>query len=192
MRGLGVMDVKGGARITITDNDGVKKRVKSPFYMRWHSMFDRCYSEAYLSRNPSYVGCEVSPEWYLFSTFKEWMEKQNYEGMCLDKDILVIGNKVYSPDTCLFVPPNINLLVTDCTARRGDSPLGVYYNEKRGKYIAACSNQHGQQVKLGQFNDADKAHEAWRQFKLNIVHSMKNDLDEIDIRLYDSLIKRYS
>lgn len=192
MCGLGIMDVKGGARVTITREDGTQQRVKSPYYMRWHSMFDRCYSEAYLSRNPSYRGCEVSPEWHRLSDFKRWMETQKHEGMCLDKDLLYVGNKLYAPDRCLFVPPHINLLVTDGASKRGEHPLGVYYNAHRGKYIAACANQNGQQVKLGQFSDAEKAHAAWRTFKLSLVHDMKSELDSIDTHLYDSLIKRYS
>ena len=38
-----------------------------------------------------------------FSGFGKWFDDNNIDGYHLDKDIKVKGNKVYSPDTCLFV-----------------------------------------------------------------------------------------
>ena len=71
----------------------------------------------------------------------EWIDKNYYEipgeQMCLDKDILCKGNKVYSRETCIFVPERINLLFTKCDNRRGDSPIGVTQeNQVFIKYFA--------------------------------------------------------
>ena len=75
-------------------------------YMAWNNMLSRCYSEAAQKRRPTYQGCAVHPDWHNFQTFAKWYH-ENYpaDGKTyqLDKDILVDGNRVYGPETCLFV-----------------------------------------------------------------------------------------
>ena len=71
-------------------------------------MLQRCYSESHLVRQPTYKGCSVCEEWLTFSNFKSWMEQQDWEGKQLDKDLLVYKNKIYSPETCVFVSSVIN------------------------------------------------------------------------------------
>ena len=73
-----------------------------PYYSAWKSMLKRCYSSKYQDKRPTYKGCSVSDEWLTFSVFKVWMEKQDWEGKQLDKDLLFEGNKIYSADTCVL------------------------------------------------------------------------------------------
>jgi len=73
----------------------------------------------------------------MFSAFREWMDDQGWQGKNLDKDLLVCGNKIYSPETCLFVSPAINRLLTNGMASRGKYPQGVY--KIRDKYRAQIS-----------------------------------------------------
>ena len=73
-------------------------------------MLTRCYSPLWHKQYPTYIGCSVCPEWRYFSKFRLWMSTQKWEGMALDKDILVKGNQVYGPDTCCFIPSAINSL----------------------------------------------------------------------------------
>ena len=84
-------------------------------YKTWQSMLERCYSEKHLKKRPTYKDCYVCDEWLCYSNFKKWYDNNYYEikdeRMCLDKDILIKGNKVYSPNTCVFVPNKINMLV---------------------------------------------------------------------------------
>ena len=88
-----------------------KKTVwQCPFYLKWGTMLKRCYSLKWHKKHPTYIGCSVCPEWRYFSKFRLWMEGQKWEGMELDKDILVKGNQVYGPDTCCFIPTAINTL----------------------------------------------------------------------------------
>ena len=98
---------------------------RCPFYDKWQSMLKRCYSPKWHKRFPSYIGCSVCPEWRYFSKFRLWMEGQKWEGMDLDKDILVKGNQVYSPDTCCFIPGTINYLFGSGRKKKNNLPEGV-------------------------------------------------------------------
>ena len=78
-------------------------------------------------------------DWRYLSKFKEWYLHQTGHdqiGWCLDKDILVKGNKEYSPETCCFVPSDINSLFIRKQNHRGKYPVGVYYNRKDKKFVA--------------------------------------------------------
>lgn len=81
---------------------------KCPFYNAWVNMLSRAYSVKTLKRQPTYEGTTVCKEWHTFSVFRTWMEKQEWEGNQLDKDLLVQGNKEYNPETCCFLPQTIN------------------------------------------------------------------------------------
>ena len=97
----------------------------------WHNMYNRCYREDYLEKNPQYKGCSICDEWLNDrEAFYNWVAENYYiidgEQIDLDKDILVKGNKVYSPDTCIFAPHVINTYFENFT--RKPVPL------KSGKY----------------------------------------------------------
>tara|TARA_R110002049_G_C8858977_1_gene538029 strand:+ start:91 stop:618 length:528 start_codon:yes stop_codon:yes gene_type:complete len=79
-----------------------------PFYSRWVAMLRRCYSVDYKKKKKTYEDCYSCDSWLLFSCFKLWMETQDWKGKELDKDILIKGNKMYSPGTCLFVTTKEN------------------------------------------------------------------------------------
>lgn len=89
-----------------------KNKERNNYYGIWSDMLRRCYSEKYRDKKPSYVGCTVCEEWHNFQNFAKWYEENYYEFedeiMQLDKDILVKGNRVYSPKTCLILPNSIN------------------------------------------------------------------------------------
>ena len=142
-----------------------------PYLSCWRSMLQRCYSEVYKKRQPTYKDCYVCDEWLTFSNFKSWMESQDWEGKHLDKDLLVCNNKVYSPETCVFVPRCINNFMLQSKARRGDYPLGVSYHIHHCKYQARiCSGVAGGKKStlefLGYFETQEEAHRAWQKAKL--------------------------
>ena len=106
--GVGVNDLPYMAQVNEdVTKDGGKRILKSVFrckyYTTWRSMIERCYSKKYLESRPSYIGTSVCSEWLYATAFRKWMEKQDWQGKCLDKDIIVPGSKLYSPDTCAFV-----------------------------------------------------------------------------------------
>ena len=135
-----------------------------PFYQKWTSMLKRCYSEKLQKRQPYYAGCTVSIEWLIFSNFKSWMEKQDWQSKHLDKDILVPHNKVYSHETCLFVTQEINNLLTDSSAARGNLPQGVSFH-KRDQIFESQIRRYGKLSFIGRYDTQKEASLAYRKAK---------------------------
>ena len=108
-------------------------------YKIWQGMIYRCYNEETQHKNPTYKGCSVCDEWHNYSNFKKWFNENYYnvenEKVALDKDWIKKGNKVYSPDTCVFAPMTINNLLTKSNKRRGELPIGVSFDIRRNKYV---------------------------------------------------------
>ena len=152
----------------------------------WQSMLSRCYSKSYRSKFTSYIGCKVCDEWLTFSNFKKWFEEHYVEGWEIDKDILVKGNKVYSPETCCFVPLEINRLLTKAKKRRGKYPIGVskHYNS----FVAYC--QQGQRrERLGKFNTPEEAFFAYKKAKENTIQTVAEKYkDKIEEKVYNALV----
>ena len=144
------------------------KLVHCQFYRKWSNMFQRCYSGKYQARQPTYIGCTVTKEWLSFSNFKSWMEKQDWQGKELDKDLLVQGNKLYSPTTCLFVTREINSLLNDHKANRGLYPIGVSFKKQNNKFRAHISI-NGKLKYLGPFNTPELAHEEYKKAKYDLI-----------------------
>ena len=162
-----------------------------PFYKTWASMLNRCYSTKLHERLPTYKGCSVSEEWLTFSVFKNWMEKQDWQDNQLDKDLLIEGNKVYSPETCVFVTQVVNLFTTERGASRGEWPIGVYWHKGANKFKSQCRNPFTKKREyLGYFTCEQEAHQVWLKRKLELA----KELAEIqpDSRVAEALINRYS
>ena len=109
----------------------------------------------------------------------------------MDKDILFIDNKIYSPDTVIFVPPSINTFVIANNKRRGEYPVGVNFDKNAGKFRSSCrDNITGKLRYLGLYSTQEDAHAAWLTFKMSQITSHKEYLDSIDTRLYEALIDK--
>ena len=194
--GVGVNDLGYRVRVyeELPKNGGkrVRKTVfRCKYYTVWVDMLTRCYSEKYLERNQSYIGTSVCSEWLSATTFRKWMEQQDWHGKCLDKDIIVPGSKLYSPDTCAFVLQATNLFVIARDACRGGCPIGVHLYKRTGKYCAQCGNPFtGKREHLGHFSTPEEAHEAWRKRKHELAQLVADT--ESDPRVVEALKKRYS
>lgn len=97
----------------------------TPHYIKWCTLLTRCYHKKSVDRRLTYKDCRVCEKWHNFQNFAKWFEENYIEGFELDKDILVKGNKIYSPETCCFVPHEINNLFTKSNSARGKYPIGV-------------------------------------------------------------------
>ncbi|NDO52277.1 hypothetical protein FMM75_23935 [Lachnospiraceae bacterium MD335] len=162
----------------------------SESYLKWHDMLVRCYNEKFHERQPQYMGCTVCEEWLNYSNFKVWYDQHKIHGMALDldKDILFKGNKVYSPETCCFVPHAINTLFLNCKKNRGDLPLGVHFDNDKGKYRAEMSFM-GRQIKLGTFDTAEDAFARYKEYKEDFIQDMAEQYrDEIPNKVYEAMM----
>ena len=161
-------------------------------YNRWHSMLERCYSDTSKKRNPTYEGCEVSENFKSYEYFYEWCQKQigfNNEGWHLDKDLLVKGNKVYSEDSCVFLPQEINKILTKRTTSRGEYLIGIYWSKTHKAFKAQVGKNKGGREFLGYFNTELEAYNAYKQAKEAFVKEQANKWkNKIDPRAYEALM----
>ena len=185
-------DVHKGETIDYINGKRKRKKVwRCPYYRAWSGMLERCYSAKWQERYPTYVGCTVSEDWLVFSKFKAWMEKQEWEGKDLDKDILIEGNKVYSAETCVFVTRMVNTFIIDRGAARGEWMIGTSWHKAAGKFQSMCKNPFTKKLEyLGYFDCEQAAHEAWRKRKLELAHELA--AIQTDPRVAKALINRYS
>ena len=141
-------------------------------YKIYYDMLRRCYDPKFHERNPAYKGCKVEDYLLNFQHMGEWINKNYYEvpgeTMCLDKDILYKGNKVYSRETCIFVPQRINNLFTKCDKSRGNNPIGVDQLPS-GNYQVECCNGYGEQLYLGTYSTKEQAFQSYKQYKEKVI-----------------------
>lgn len=104
--GFGINDAE--YPVNITEGEGLKRKTvwRCPYYQKWVNMLDRVYG----SQRPTYIDVKVCSEWSSFTTFKSWMQTQDWEDKELDKDLLGDG-KLYSPETCYFISKKVNMLL---------------------------------------------------------------------------------
>jgi hypothetical protein len=161
-------------------------RTTCPLYKRWASMLERCYSAKRNERVSTYRDCSVADEWLTFSNFKNWMELQDWDGKQLDKDILVAGNKVYSPETCVFVDGKTNTFLIDSAASRGKYGIGV--EKIRNKYRAHCS-KNGKKVSIGIYDTPLAASKAYFKYKLTLAYELAKQ--QSDERVAVAILSRF-
>lgn len=149
-----------------------KKLWSCPYYDAWKDMLSRCYGSEFhkTTKGSAYLDCSVDKSWHTFSNFRFWMSEQVWLSsdvgkLCLDKDIIRPGNKVYSKDSCFFIPGQINKLLLTRQAMRGEYPIGVSLHAC-GKYMARCSSFGTGRNYLGLYLTCKEAHRAWQSAKI--------------------------
>lgn len=153
-------------------------------HIRWFGILRRCYSDCEIHK--SYKECSVCEEWLTFSNFKEWFDENYIEDWEIDKDILIKGNKVYSPQTCCFVPREINIFFTSERKRKSDKHRGVYKNNS--KYKALVFNEQGG-FKTKTFNTYSEALNEYVISKEKRIKFLAEKYrDKLDERVYNILV----
>lgn len=165
--------------------------VNNKCYLTWCNMLKRCYSTEEKYKNYKELGITVCEEWLDFSVFEKWFDRNYYEipgeEMQLDKDIINHGNTVYCPENCVFVPRIINALFIKSRNRRGNLPIGVYYNKRKKCYMSCCS-VFGENVK-SQHKDIESAFERYKEVKEDYIRTVaKTYLGKIPDRLYAAMM----
>lgn len=166
----------------------------TPQYAVWSGMLQRCYSEKQQIKQPTYKDCYVVKEWHNFQTFASWFDQNYYKidgmRMHLDKDILIKGNKIYSPETCVFAPQIINTLFVKNDVKRGELPLGVSWNRNTQNYEVHCHSSNGKHDFLGKYNDPYDAFNAYKTYKEKIIKRIAEEYkNKIPVNLYEAMIK---
>lgn len=159
-------------------------------YTTWCNMLKRCYSEVNLKIDTSYEDKYVCEDWLNFPTFYKWCQEVEHKekGWHLDKDLLVKGNKVYGPETCVFIPPRINGLILKCDSHRGDLPVGVHFDKSRLKYKVTCQNEFDKQYQK-RFHNLEEAFLCYKTEKERVIKVIADQYkDRIDPRAYQALI----
>ncbi len=150
------------------------------YYYSWKRMITRCFM---------YKNTSVCEEWCNFQNFAKWFE-ENYnpetmEGWQLDKDILVKNNRVYSPDTCCFVPQEINCLFVRHFSTRGSLPIGV---RKSGNKFCAVFKIKNISNYLGTFDTKEEAFQAYKTAKEKNIKEIADEWrNKINLKVYKAM-----
>ena len=175
------------------DENGKKKNTKE--YQTWLSMLHRCFDKKEKLRNPTYKDVTCCDEWLYYESFYEWLHSQEnfdkwkvLDKSALDKDIIIKGNKIYSPETCCLVPVNVNSLFVKNNANRGSLPIGVTLHnnkyraqlQKENKYITFKSRKTYEEA----FKDYKDAKEKW----IKQVAQDEYDRGNITKKCYDAMM----
>ena len=186
-----------GVGITGTKYSPSINGVKTKEYILWTHMLQRCYSDTNVcdtskKRNPTYIGCEVSENFKYYEYFYEWCHKQTgfgNKGFQLDKDLLIKGNKVYSEDSCVFLPQEINNILTKREVLRGKHLIGVSWCNTKKAFVAQVNKNKGSPEWLGSFNTELEAFNAYKIAKETFIKEQANKWKgKIDERAYEALM----
>ena len=159
-------------------------------YKIWYNMLERCYDPKYHEKHSTYKDCKVEDYLLNFQHMGEWIDKNYYkvpgERMCLDKDILHKGNKIYSRDTCIFVPEKINLLFIKNDDSRGNNPIGVT-QVPSGNYQVRCRDIHNKRIYLGTYSTKEEAFYVYKEYKEKVI---KKTIDSYEGRIPEPYYSR--
>lgn len=177
--GVGICDIPGACK------------EDAPFYKVWSSIMLRATNEKHKKTHNAYKDCSICDEWLTLSNFRKWFEDpaNGYqEGLHIDKDILVKGNKEYAPDKCCFVPREINNAIS--IQPKGRCPIvGVKPNKNK---FEVRINRNGKREYLGLFNTPEDAFAVYKHHKEQYVKELAEKYfqeGKITQKVYDALMK---
>lgn len=142
-------------------------------YQVWLDMIKRCYSPKSEHTARCYSGVTVDVEWHNYQNFAKWFYENYTCGWQVDKDFLVRGNRVYGPETCVFLPRHLNGFLV------GGLKRGISRNPISGSWKAACNdgdkdiNGRCVQTSLGYYKSETVALQVYKDFKLNKLEELK-------------------
>lgn len=196
IRGFGIKDVDYPVKISVEsakNNRGKRYRKlvwTCPYYKKWSGMIDRCYrkdGKEYIT----YEGCTVCEEWKYLSNFIKWVDSQpnkDWENCDLDKDLLIEGNRVYSPETCVFVDRKVNNFFLEAGSKDSEFMIGVTWHKRLQKFMAQCCDPFRRKASsyIGYFDTELEAHLAWCEVKSDYAKELA--LMEKDYRVVNKLL----
>jgi len=151
-------------------------------YNCWRDMIRRCYEDT--EKNPTYNNVEVYDNWFNFQTFAKWFE-ENFPyhlsniTIQLDKDLLQqnIKNKIYSSNTCVFLPRSVNNFIAYKNNKNTSGKIGVYKLKNRDRYTTSIREfTTGKQIFLGYYSNIDEASDVYTKARKQQAEQAKDYL----------------
>lgn len=142
-----------------------------PVVKLWRSIKGRM-SKHYRPGNESYKDCELSESWKDIRNFEQWYDLNYVEGWDIDKDLFGWDTKIYSEETCCFLPPRLNLFMVNLRSIFDGSMKGWYYRERDGVFVATVSDTAKRKIHLGHFQTSEDAKTAYVAGKFKVLDSI--------------------
>lgn len=154
-------------------------------YEYWHSMLNRCYGKR--SYYNSYKEITVCDEWLCYANFKKWFDKNYYkvknERMEIDKDIILKNNKIYSPNTCIFVPQKINNLFISINKKKA-----IYKNKSNTYYYYKRDRKRQKNILVNNFKTYEEAYKDYKKQKeINIKKTINEYKNLLPLNIFNIL-----
>lgn len=142
-----------------------------------------------------YTGVSLSDNFKDYNYFVEWCRQQtgfHTKGWVLDKDILSKEDKIYSEDTCVFIPIVINSFLTFRRRKSKSGYAGVSwqksYTKSGGKYIVSCAQLDGKNKTLGRTDCPKEGYQLYRKEKVRLAKVLAASYKGlVDHRVYEYL-----
>jgi hypothetical protein len=144
-------------------------------YTRWRAIVKRCY-EGY---------ADLHKQWYYYENFHKWYCIHVVGDYEIDKDLFSGKNKIYGPDTCVFLPNKINSAIA----------IGgtVGYTLSHGKYQVRIRNiDDGTRMCFGSFDTKEEAQSIYKKEKEGYIKYLANVFNQqgmICPKIYNKLLE---
>lgn len=140
-------------------------------YHTWRDMIRRCYEAETMLRNPAYVGVTVCDDWLCFANYEKWYDLHYIPTYQVDKDLTILGNRIYCPDACCFIPQRINCIIGAKSYSNKPLPTGVSFHKRDKIYNAKCWDGE-RLIHLGDFTCVEEACKIYVDFKTTLVRKI--------------------
>lgn len=168
-----------------------------PAYKKWFQMIRRCYDAKWKAEHRYYDNVTVCEDWLNYQNFAQWYEdhppyEPDYQ---LDKDLLDHDARTYSPETCSWLPKELNLMISKKESIRGEYPMGVSVDAMNPtKYIARLTDNYRVTGRTYLFYKSfDSPEEAFAAYKVEKEKFVKLQAesykDRLETSAYDALMR---
>lgn len=167
----------------------------------WENIKNRCeyLPVRYESRFGKYAGSDSCKEWKDFQVFAQWFEDVKEAGYYqigweLDKNLLYTDNQIYSPETCVFLPPEVNRILNTKSRCRGELPMGLSYNIGAGKrkksisVVFSCKEPEFSLSKVVKVDEIEYGFSLYKAAREKYVHYLAEKYKhQLDPKAYKAL-----
>lgn len=159
-------------------------------YQAWRDMLRRCYDDKIQLKNTSYIGTKVCEDWLNYQNYAQWHKNNNpnIDGIKfnVDKDVLQQGLeiKIYSPETCIFLPDKINSFMTNNQSKHNTSGLtgvSINTNDKSKWRAQICDFETGKYICIKHnCNTKKEAYELYKEYRAKNSENAKDYLRSLN------------